>query len=63
MNTGEVMEPKRRAKDIEKDDDFFERLIVCPKFNEFVERKFKLNASVMGDNNAREDDTFESDSE
>ena len=63
MNTGEVIEPKRRAKDIEKDDDFFERLIACPKFNEFVERKFKLNASVMGDNNAREDDTFESDSE
>lgn len=63
VNTGEVMEPKRRAKDIEKDDDFFERLIVCPKFNEYVERKFKLNASVMGDNNAREDDTIESDSE
>mgnify|MGYP003958330427 CR=1 FL=1 len=63
MDTGEVLEPKRRAKDIEKDDAFFERLIACPKFNEYVERKFKLNAAVMGDNNVREDDLIESDTE
>ena len=62
MDTGEVLEPKRRAKDIMVDDAFFERIMKCPKYNEYIERKFKLNAAVMGDQNAREDDTIESDS-
>jgi ribosomal protein S17 len=62
MDTGEVLEPKRRAKDIMVDDAFFERIMKCPKYNEYIERKFKLNAAVMGDNNARENDTIESDS-
>ena len=61
METGEVLEPKRRAKDIMVDDAFFERIMKCPKYNEYIERKFKLNAAVMGDANAREDDTIESD--
>ena len=63
MATGEVLEPKRRAKDIMLDDEFFERIMKCPKYNEYIERKFKLNAAVMGDANAREDDLIESDTE
>ena len=63
METGEVLEPKRRAKDIMLDDEFFERIMKCPKYNEYIERKFKLNAAVMGDANAREDDLIESDTE
>ena len=60
MDTGEIIEPKRRSKDIETDDEFFEQLVQDPKFNEFVERKFKL---TMAGNDDRNDDTFESDSE
>lgn len=59
-STGEIIEPKRRAKDIESDDEFFEGLIADAKFKDFIERKFKLNKEVM---NAREDDTIELDSE
>lgn len=53
--TGEIIEPKRRAKDIEKDDDFFEGLVKDPDFNAHVERKYKL---TMVKDDAREDDTI-----
>jgi len=59
-STGDIIEPKRRQKDIETDDEFFEGLIADAKFKDFIERKFKLNKEVM---NAREDDTIELDSE
>jgi len=59
--TGEILGSKRRLKDIEKDDEFFEGLIADKKFNEFVERKFKL--TMVEEQDAREDDTIESDSE
>jgi len=59
--SGEILGSKRRLKDIEKDDEFFEGLIADKKFNEFVERKFKL--TMVEEQDAREDDTIESDSE
>jgi len=63
MDTGEVIEPKRRAKDIEQDDEFFGGLIKCPKFKAFIERRFKLNNLEKDDVNVREDDLIEFDSE
>lgn len=38
MKTGEIIEPKRRQKDIETDDEFFEGLIADAKFKDFIER-------------------------
>ena len=63
MKTGEVIEPKMRAKDIEENDDFFKKLVKDKKFNEFVEKKYKLTVADQGVVNDREDDTIESDSE
>lgn len=63
MKTGEVIEPKMRAKDIEENDDFFKKLVKDRKFNEFIEKKFKLSVADQGALNDREDDTLESDSE
>jgi len=62
MSTGEIIEPKRRLKDIEGDHEFFEGLCEDPKFKRFVEDKFKL---TMADREeyAREDDLIESDTE
>lgn len=63
MKTGEIIEPKRRAKDIEQDDEFFEALVADPKFNDFVERRFKLTTLEKEALDVREDDLIESDSE
>ena len=63
VDTGEIIEPKKRAKDIENDDAFFEGLIADAKFKAFIEKRFKLNAAVIGEQDAREDDTIEFDSE
>ena len=64
METGEIIEPKRRLKDIETDEPFFKGLIADPKFNAYVEKKFKLTTLEMGDaEDDREDDTIESDTE
>jgi hypothetical protein len=64
MDTGEVIEPKRRLKDIEADVPFFEGLIADPKFNDYVEKKFKLTTLEMGTaEDDREDDLIESDTE
>jgi RecA/RadA recombinase len=43
METGEINESKRRAKDIETDDKFFKKLISDPVFKKFIESKFKMN--------------------
>lgn len=61
--TGEVIEPKRRAKDVEGDNEFFESLIKDPKFKAFIERKFKLNNGEKESLDVRADDIIESDSE
>jgi RecA/RadA recombinase len=61
MSTGEIIEPKRRAKDIESDDEFFEGLIADKAFNTFVEKKYKL--TMVEAESAREDDIIEPDTE
>jgi RecA/RadA recombinase len=47
METGEIFEKNYRAKDIESNDEFFEKLIKDPTFKKFVEHKFKLSGGVM----------------
>jgi RecA/RadA recombinase len=42
METGEISEKSYRAKDLENNSVFFEKLIKDPIFKEFVEKKFKL---------------------
>lgn len=63
MDTGEIIEPKRRAKDIESDDEFFEGLIADSEFKAFIERRFKLNNLEKDELDVREDDLIELDSE
>jgi RecA/RadA recombinase len=46
METGEIFEKNYRAKDIETNDEFFEKLIQDLTFKKFVEHKFKLSASL-----------------
>jgi RecA/RadA recombinase len=59
LETGEIIEPKRRGKDIETDDTFFQNLIEDKSFNAFIEKRYKL--TMAEEENAREDDTIESD--
>jgi RecA/RadA recombinase len=61
MDSGEVIEPRRRLKDIEQDDAFFEKLVANDDFNVYIERKFKLNMAQAEDD--RNNDTDEPDSE
>ena len=42
QETGELVEPKRRQKDLGSDDKFFEALVKNETFNNFIERKYKL---------------------
>lgn len=60
MSTGEVIEPKRRLKDIESDNSFFEGLIEDEAFKKHVEFRFKLNAANMQgeEEDAGNDDTI-----
>lgn len=59
VETGEVSDSKRRAKDVESDDAFFERLVENPKFKKFIESKFKLSTnSEDKDSDVRENDTI-----
>lgn len=60
MDTGEVIEPRRRLKDIEQDDEFFQKLVANDDFNVYIERKYKLN---VADSNDRTNDLIESTSE
>lgn len=48
MDTGEISEKSYRAKDLENNDEFFEKLIKDKIFKDFVERKFKLAAGDGG---------------
>ena len=57
MDTGELVEPKRRAKELEADDAFFEELIKDVKFKAFIETKFKLGMGDAGNNDIIESDT------
>ena len=43
METGEIFDKSYRAKDIETNDEFFEKLIKDKTFKDYVERKFKLS--------------------
>lgn len=61
QETGEVIEPRRRLKDIEQDDAFFEKLVANSDFNVYIERKYKLNNVAETDD--RTDDLIESTSE
>lgn len=47
MTTGEIAEGKRRAKDIEDDDEFFNTLLKDKSFKNFVEKKFKLGSAGL----------------
>ena len=54
QDTGEISEKSYRAKDIEKNDDYFEGLIKNQKFKDFIKQKYKLSG-----NQIQEDDTEE----
>lgn len=43
--TGEVSEKSYRAKDLENNDEYFEKLVKDKSFKDFIEKKFKLSAS------------------
>lgn len=45
QETGEMSAKNYRAKDIESNDEFFEKLIKDEKFIEFVEKKYKLSGN------------------
>ena len=47
FETGEVIEPKCRAKDIDNDDEFFEALVKDSAFKKFIEKKYKLGAPLL----------------
>lgn len=59
LETGEIITPNQRAKDIGKDDEFFKRLIKTEGFMAFVEEKFKLNALSPVDGEPEIEDTEE----
>lgn len=46
LETGEVYDKKLRAKEIGKDSDFFKALCLNKDFKDFIEKKFKLTASI-----------------
>ena len=56
QTTGEISEKSYRAKDIENDDSFFEKLVKDEKFKEFVEKKYKLSGSNESDEPQNVDD-------
>jgi RecA/RadA recombinase len=58
--TGEIHDKSYRAKDIESNDEFFEKLVKNKTFKEFVERKYKLAAGEGGRKDI-EDADFEDD--
>ena len=49
QTTGEISEKSYRAKDIENDDSFFEKLIKDDKFKEFVEKRYRLSGGTEND--------------
>lgn len=63
METGEILEPKRRQKDIETDNEFFEKLVDNRDFKVYIENKYKMNSLKEKGADAGENDTIESDTE
>lgn len=59
MDTGEISEKSYRAKDLENNDDFFEKLIKDKIFKDFVERKFKLATGDGGRASLEDSETDE----
>ena len=55
METGEISEKAYRAKDLESNDAFFEKLVKDQLFKDFVEKKFKLS----GHNSDTDDSEFD----
>lgn len=55
LETGEIIGAKRRAKDIEKDDVFFEGLIKNDKFKAYIEKKYKIS----GDFSAQQAEAYQ----
>jgi len=60
-STGEIIEPKRRAKDIESDNEFFEKLVDDQSFMDYIERKFKLTTGTNMNDEFGEDEEEEVD--
>lgn len=60
-STGEIIEPKRRAKDIESDNEFFEKLVDDQSFMDYIERKFKLTTGPNMNDEFGEDEEEEVD--
>lgn len=60
MSTGEVSEKSYREKEIARSDEVFGKLVKDPQFKEFIENKYKLTASVQGQN---DEEDLESDDE
>lgn len=56
LETGEVIEPKRRAKDIDEDDEFFETLLKDASFGDFVQNKYMLTGTPNGAGEAEDED-------
>lgn len=56
--TGEIFEKSYRAKELENNDEFFEKLIKSERFKDFVEKKFKLTA---GGNPSENSNNFDDD--
>jgi hypothetical protein len=56
LNTGEIIEPKKRKADIEKDDEFFKRLIANDAFKEFIEKKYKLSGGALAEKEEKLDE-------
>jgi hypothetical protein len=54
--TGEISEKSYRAKELENNDEFFEKLIKNADFKAYVEKKFKLTTISGIDRNIPESD-------
>lgn len=63
LETGEISDKSYRQKDLENDDEFFEKLVKNERFKDFVEKKFKLTGGVTGDNGNDYDDDEDIDSD
>ena len=62
-DTGEISAKSYRAKELEGNDEYFEKLTKHASFKEFVEKKFKLAAGTNGQKDIADQDFIESDDE
>lgn len=56
IDTGEISEKSYRAKDLESNEEFFEKLISHKDFKAFIEKKFKLAAGNFGEKDVADQD-------